>query len=104
MHTLSALTGSLQHEAYFPGEEDRDQLARDREEDIRTEREAVREAPLEVTDYSHQMDTVARFAPHPYHLRSLHHGGAGQQWEGAGQQQEGGIEEQGLSVAMCDQL
>lgn len=101
MHA-SLLSGSLQHEAYFPGEEDREQLTRDREEDIRTEREAMREAPLEVTDYSHQMDTVARFAPHSYHLRSLHRGGAGQSWEGAGQQweeaghqQEGEIEEQG---------
>ena len=97
----------LQHKAYFPDEEDREQLARDQEEDHRTEGEAVCEPPLAVPDSSHLMDTVARFAGHPYHLRSLHRGGAGQQQVWVGQLQEGvgqeEREEQGVLFAMGDQ-
>ena len=95
--SILALPSALQQEAYFPDEEDQEQMARDREEDARTEQEVVREAPLEVPDYSHLMDTIAHFAPHPYHLRSLHRGGAGQQQQGAGQQKKE-IEEQGMYV------
>ena len=87
----------MQYEAYLPDEEDREQQARDREEDLRTEQEAVREGRLEVPDYSNQMDTIARFAEHPYHLRSLHRGGVGQQQEGVGQEE---IEEQGVWSVM----
>lgn len=103
--SILALPSALQQEAYFPDEEDQEQMARDREEDARTEQEVVREAPLEVPDYSHLMDTIARFAPHPYHLRSLHRGGVGQQHQGVGQQQQGAgqqkeeIEEQGMLIS-----